>query len=57
MRLERGFNTMMKKEVFPDKEIQGLLPRKDPEGPYWLLLAKVTLSKFQKTKLEEVMKE
>jgi len=37
------------KEVFPiDREIQGLLPRKDSEGAYWSLLAKVELRKFQK---------
>jgi hypothetical protein len=43
----------MMKEIFPiDREIQGLLPRKDPYATYWLLLAKVELGKFRENKKE-----
>jgi hypothetical protein len=43
----------MMKEIFPiDREIQGLLPRKDPDATYWLLLAKVELRKFRENKKE-----
>jgi hypothetical protein len=38
---------MMKKEVFPDKEIQGLLPRRDSEATYWTRKAKVDLASFK----------
>jgi hypothetical protein len=40
-------------EVFPiDKAIQGLHHRKNAHEEYWLLLAKVTLSKFRENKKE-----
>jgi hypothetical protein len=43
----------MLKEIFPvNKTIQGLLPRKDPEGAYWSLLAKIELGKFRENKKE-----
>ena len=38
-------------EVFPlDREIQGLHHRKSAHEEYWLLLARVTLSKFREHK-------
>jgi hypothetical protein len=47
----------MLKEIFPlDREIQGLHYRKTAHEEYWLLLAKVTLSKFRENKKGEQTK-
>jgi hypothetical protein len=48
---------MMKKPVLPEKEIQGLYNQKRAYEEFWLLKARIELAKFQKTTLEEVMKQ
>ena len=39
-------------EILEENSIQGLLPRKNPDAAYWLLLAKVELSSFRKVPKE-----
>ena len=50
-------SSILMKDVFPlDKEIQGLYNVEYAHEKFWLLLAKVELSKFRKISLEKVMK-
>jgi hypothetical protein len=53
MRPERDL-TMIKKEILPEESIQSFYNQDRAYGEYWLLLAKVELSKFSKINLEEV---
>ena len=44
---------MMKKDVSPEKPIQGLYKSKDADSGFWLLLAKMELRQINKESLNK----